>query len=161
MLEPNFATVVLLSVGVLLLIVIPILDGSSKFSKYISLRYTLVAVSLMMSLGCILDFSHLSEESRRIVLLGGLVMTGIFIVLRSLEKMKLGNKVIEFSAEKGDIKVGAKIGKKESAAKLDAVKVADTAVTSTNKKNEEESEWEPSGSVDISCLEDERGGEES
>ena len=115
MIEPNLATTILMLGCVILLFVIPMLDGSKRFSKYISLRYTLVSVVLMMSLGCILDFSHLSDESRNIVLIGGLVMVGLFVVLRSLEKIKLGDRSLSFSAEKNGMKVGATIsGKKIS-----------------------------------------------
>lgn len=109
MLEPNLATAILLALCILLLIIIPILDGSKKFSKYISLRYTLVAITLIMSLGCVLDFSHLAESSRNIVLYGGLILVGLFVIVRSIEKMKLGGKSIEFSIEKGDAKAKATI----------------------------------------------------
>lgn len=112
MLTPTVAALILVAVTLLLLILIPVLDGSEKFHQYISLRYTLVAVSLIMALGCVLDFSHLNESSRNIVLAGGLVLVGLFVVVRSLEKMKLGNKVINLSAEKGDIKITANLQNK-------------------------------------------------
>lgn len=112
MLTPTLAAIILLVTSVLLLMIIPLLDGSKRFAKYISLRYTLVALSLVMALGCVLDFSHLAESSRNIVLTGGLILVGLFVVVRSLEKLKLGNKVIEFSAEKGDIKLDAKVQNK-------------------------------------------------
>jgi uncharacterized protein YebE (UPF0316 family) len=112
MLTPTIAALILIAVTLLLLILIPILDGSEKFHQYISLRYTLVAISLIMALGCVLDFSHLNESSRNIVLTGGLVLVGLFVVVRSLEKLKLGNKIINVSAEKGDIKVTANLQNK-------------------------------------------------
>lgn len=113
MLTPHVAAIILLATVVLLLIVIPLLDGSEKFGKFISLRYTLVALSLIMALGCILDFSHLSESSRNIVLMGGMILVGIFVLVRSLEKMKLGGKVISVSAQKGDIKLSASLHNKD------------------------------------------------
>jgi len=112
MVTPTIAALILIAVTLLLLILIPLLDGSKKFHQYISLRYTLVALSLIMALGCVLDFSHLTESSRNIVLGGGLGLVGLFVIVRSLEKMKLGNKVIDVSAEKGDIKVTAKLQNK-------------------------------------------------
>lgn len=112
MLTPTVAAIILLIACVLLLIIIPMLDGSEKFHQYISLRYTLVALTLIMALGCILDFSHLSESSRNIVLMGGMILVGIFVLVRSLEKIKLGKNVIAVSAEKGDIKLSAKIHNK-------------------------------------------------
>ena len=114
MLTPIVAAIILLVVSGILLIVIPMLDGSERFHRYISLRYTLVALSLIMALGCILDFSHLSESSRNIVLMGGMVLVGLFVVVRSLEKIKLGSKVINVSAQKGDIKLSAKIHNKDN-----------------------------------------------
>lgn len=113
MLTPTVAAIILLVACIVLLIVIPMLDGSEKFHKFISLRYTLVALTLIMALGCILDFSHLSESSRNIVLMGGMVLVGLFVLVRSLEKMKLGKKTIDVSAAKGDIKLSAKIQNKD------------------------------------------------
>lgn len=109
MLTPTIASVSLLCVCVLLLVVVPAMDGSKRFSKYISLRYVLVAMSLIMALGCILDFSHLAESSRNIVLTGSVVLVGIFVAVRSLEKVKLGRKKIELTAEKGGLKAGVTI----------------------------------------------------
>ena len=109
MLTPTIASVALLCVCVLLLVVVPAMDGSKIFSKYISLRYVLVAMSLIMALGCILDFSHLAESSRNIVLTGSVVLVGIFVAVRSLEKVKLGRKKIELTAEKGSLKAGVTI----------------------------------------------------
>lgn len=120
MISANLATWIIIGVAVFLMIVIPILDGSKRFGKYISLRYTLVVVILSMMLGCILDFSHLSETSRNIVLYGGIIIAGIFIIVRTLDKIKLGGKHIEISAEKGDAKITTTItGEKSPLAKGD------------------------------------------
>ena len=117
MLNPIAATVIILVICLILLVLIPILDSSKKFGKYISLRYTLVVVVVSMVLGCVLNFSHLMESSRNIVLLGGLIIVGLFIVLRSLEKFKLGQKVIDVEVHKGDIGASAKIENKPKATK--------------------------------------------
>lgn len=114
MVTPVFATVVVAVAVLLTIVIIPILDGTPKFQKYISLRYTLVAISLIMALGCILDFSHLAESSRNIVLMGAMVLVGIFVIVRSLEKLKLGNKVIDVCVEKDGIKAKAKIENKDT-----------------------------------------------
>lgn len=112
MLTPEIAAIILSAVCVLLLVVIPLLDGSKRFHQYISLRYTLVAIALIMALGCVLDFSHLTESSRNIVLMGGLILVGVFVIVRSIEKLNLGNKVIDVSAQKGDIKLSASLQNK-------------------------------------------------
>ena len=158
MLTPEVSAIILIAASILLLIIIPILDGTKKFSKYISLRYTLVAVALVMSLGCVLDFSHLAESSRNTVLLGGLILVGLFVAVRSLEKLKLGGKKIEFSAGKGDAKISATItGEKSPLAKIKSN--PNTAgihpilenLESQNENSDVE-EYEPSGSIDADCL---------
>lgn len=152
MLTPELAAIILLIVSVLLLIAIPILDGSERFSKYISLRYILVAVTLIMALGCVLDFSHLAESSRNIVLMGGVILVGLFVVVRSLEKMKLGGKKIEISVEKGDTKASATLqGEQTQTAKnLNDNKAAE---------NKESTDVNGVSSEAMSCAVDECGGE--
>lgn len=107
MITPYLATIAIIASALFLLVIIPLLDGSQRFGKYISLRYTLVVVALTMALGCVLDFSFLIESSRNIVLCGGLVLTGIFVVARSLEKCKLGARTVNITAKKGDIELSA------------------------------------------------------
>lgn len=105
MIEPSVATILVCAFALFLLIIIPILDGSKRFGRFISLRYTVTAVMIALMLGCVLDFSHLVDESRNIVLYGGIIISGIFIIVRTLDKIKLGGKHIEISAEKGDAKI--------------------------------------------------------
>lgn len=113
MIAPLLATIAIIASALFLLVIIPLLDGSHRFGKYISLRYTLVVVALTMALGCILDFSHLVESSRNIVLAGGFALAGLFVVVRSLEKCKLGaklmNRKIELEVAKGDASIKTKI----------------------------------------------------
>lgn len=111
MIEPSFATLIMLVIGLLLLFVIPILDGSKRFGKYISLRYTLVVITTIMALGCILDFSHLADTARNITLIGGLSLIGLFVIVRSLEKCKLGARTFEIEVHKGDCGASAKLHK--------------------------------------------------
>lgn len=59
MITPSWATIVIIASALFLLVIIPLLDGSHRFGKYISLRYTLVVVALTMALGCILDMKEL------------------------------------------------------------------------------------------------------
>lgn len=125
MIAPSLATIAIIASALFLLVIIPLLDGSKRFGKYISLRYTLVVVALTCVLGCILDFSHLVESSRNIVLAGGFALAGLFVVVRSLEKCKLGaklmNRKIELEVAKGDASIKTKI-ESESESKDDEVK---------------------------------------
>ena len=52
MLTPNITAVILLAASILLLVIIPLVDGSERFRQYISLRYTLVAIAAIMAMGC-------------------------------------------------------------------------------------------------------------
>lgn len=109
MISPIITTIIMIIMVIFLLVVIPLLDASAKLGKYISLRYTLVAVCLIMALGCVLDFSHLIESSRNIVLGGGFILVGLFVVVRSLEKIKIGPRKLHMTAKKGDIELSAEI----------------------------------------------------
>ena len=111
MITPTAATIIMCVLGLFLMFVIPFLDSSKRFGKYISLRYTLVVVTTLMALGCVLDFSHLGESSRNITITGGLVLVGIFVLVRSLEKLKLGGRTFEIKVSKGDTTAEAKLGK--------------------------------------------------
>ena len=113
MISPTAATVIILTMGVLLMFVIPFLDSSKRFGKYISLRYTLVVVTTLMALGCVLDFSHLTESSRNITITGGLVLVGVFVAVRSLEKLRLGRKKINVEVHKGDLGASASLENKD------------------------------------------------
>lgn len=144
MLTPEMSAIILLIVSVVLLIVIPLLDGSKRFARYVSLRYTLVTVALVMSLGCVLDFSHLNDSSRNIALMGGLILVGVFVAVRSLEKLKIGNKIIEVSAEMGDKKLTTKLQNKGGEESSD----------NKNDKNDESSKEDTNDEFKENCSEE-------
>lgn len=102
MITPTATLIFIIISSIFLLVIIPWLDGSKVLAKYISLRYTLVAFCLIMAFGCVLDLSHLAESSRNIVLMGGLLLVGLFVLVRSLEKVKLGSRDLKLSIKKGD-----------------------------------------------------------
>ena len=103
MLTPMTSAIILLVLSVLLLVVVPAMDGSKRFARYISLRYTLVSVFTIMAVGCILNFSHLADSSRDIVLCGACALIVVFCALRSFEKCKLFNKDATLSFKRGDM----------------------------------------------------------
>ena len=110
MITPISATIIMSIVGVLLMFIIPLLDGLKRFGRFISLRYSLIVITTLMALGCVLDFSHLGESSRNIAIMGGLILIGIFVIVRSLEKIKLGGRTFEIKVQKGDTSAEAKLG---------------------------------------------------
>lgn len=85
-------------------VVIPLLDASERFSKFISLRYFTALIPLFMLVAVILDFSHVSENCRLAVIIGGLVVALVFIVARSIEKAAFGAKRITLKGEYGKVR---------------------------------------------------------
>ena len=110
MITPVSATIIICVLGFFLMFVVPVLDASKRFGKFISLRYTLIVITTLMALGCVLDFSHLTEKARVITISGGLALVGVFILVRSLEKIKLGGRTFEIKVQKGDTTAEAKLG---------------------------------------------------
>lgn len=89
-------------------IILPLLDKSKRFGRFISLRLAVLVVFLAMSIGVVLDFSHLNDSLRFTIILGTLIIGGIYILIRTWEKAaangwSVGIKKIE--ASKGDAKV--------------------------------------------------------
>lgn len=141
MITPNLATLVLAIAALILLVIIPLLDGSKRFAKFISLRYILTAVATIMALGCILDFSHLAESSRNIVLTGAMCLIGVFVIVRSLEKFKLGNKKIDLEVKKGDVVLKTKVeNKPEPEDKSEKRLICENAILHEDDDNSADSE---------------------
>ena len=108
MIDAYPATIIMAVFMIIFGIVLPIMDKSKRFGKFISLRYAVLVVFLAMALGVILDFSHLENNVRMTVVLGTMIVGGIFILIRTWEKAaskgwSIGIRKIE--ASKGDAKV--------------------------------------------------------
>lgn len=112
MVTPTFATIVIVAFLVVFGIIMPILN--KKFPKFISYRWSVVVVILALLLGAILDFNALSENVRHCLLVGGLVIVGGYVLLRTVEKALANGwlRGAEIEAEKGDIKVKGRFGQK-------------------------------------------------
>lgn len=108
MITPIPATAIILVFIVLFGIILPILDKSKMFGKFISLRWCIVVTFVAMFIGCLIDFDQLSDSVRLTVVLGTIIVGGVFILIRTWEKAvskgwSIGIKKIE--ASKGDAKV--------------------------------------------------------
>lgn len=117
MISANLALWILVGFIVVLAIAIPLLDSVEKFSKFISLRWTCVSVILLIMVGVIINFNHLSDNTRDIVIRGGLIVVGVFLVLRTMEKVLskgwLRGINVKGTIQKGDLKATAEIKKSE------------------------------------------------
>lgn len=131
MITPDIAMWILVGLAVLLLIVIPLLDSTEKFSKIISMRWTCTAVILILMVAVIVDFEHLSDETRTLILKGGLIVVGSFILLRSVEKVLLKGylKNIDFQGtiQKGDVQATVSLTSKDKNAVEDSEEKENTS----------------------------------
>ncbi len=108
MITPIPATAIVLIFIIIFGVILPILDKTEMFGKFISLRWCIVVTFVAMFVGCILDFEQLNDSVRLAVVLGALIVGGIFILIRTWEKAavngwSIGIKNVEVS--KGDAKV--------------------------------------------------------
>lgn len=99
------ATLILLSFIVAFGILVPVLN--IKFPKFISYRWCVVVVALALLIGAVVDFRALSDEARRVILVGGLVIVGSYVVLRTIEKALANGwlRGARIEASKGDLSV--------------------------------------------------------
>jgi hypothetical protein len=113
MIDPYSATAILAAFLVIWGVIIPVCGVIPKVKEVISLRYMIVVVFLAATIGVIIDFSALDDATRNTVIIGGAILSGLFILVRSLEKALyngwLGSQRINAHVEKGDIKAGVEI----------------------------------------------------
>lgn len=107
MIEPSFATIIILVFIAVFGLGLPLFERIPFFRNIVSYRWAVMVVLLAVMLGCILDFSHLNDQARLYTIVGVLVISAVYIVLRSVEKAfakgwTLG--VDRIRLEKGDAK---------------------------------------------------------
>ena len=81
-------TIVLIGFLVVTGVVVPICGVSEKIREVISLRWLVIVTILALTLGAAIDFDHLDDASRMAVIVGGMVIGGLFVLLRTYEKCK-------------------------------------------------------------------------
>ena len=81
------STVIIMSVFLFVYaILIPILNSSEKFGKYISLRWYIVILYLALALGVTIDFYHIENSTRLAVIIGSFALAFVYVLMRSFEK---------------------------------------------------------------------------
>lgn len=105
MIDPTFATVIIVVFLLIFGVGLPLLNV--KFSDFVSYRWCVIVVILALLIGAVIDFDMLSDEARYVVLLGGLIIVGVYVALRTIEKVlaKGWLKGARIEASKGDISV--------------------------------------------------------
>lgn len=105
MISPFWATIIIVAFIIIFGVGVPILNR--KAPKYISYRWCVIVVVLALLIGVVVDFEVLSNDARKIILIGGLVIAGVYVALRTIEKV-LANGWLRgatIEAKKGDIEV--------------------------------------------------------
>lgn len=86
MIDSYMATIVLLSFLFIFGILLPILDKAPVIKDFISFRWTIVVIYSALCIGVIIDFDHLDTSVRFAVVIGGIILSALFLIVRSLEK---------------------------------------------------------------------------
>lgn len=112
MIDPYITTAIMVGFIIIFGMILPILDKSRRFGSFVSFRIAVLVVFLSMAVGVVLDFSHLHDTLRLIIIVGALILGGIFILIRTWEKAaangwSIGVKKIE--ASKGDAKISVDV----------------------------------------------------
>ena len=117
MITSHLAIWIMGGLALLLAIIIPILNTTKRLSEFISFRWTCVAIILLIMVCVVIDFDHLSDGTRDIVLKGGIIIIGIYLSLRTAEKvLSKGwlNKInVKGTIQKGDLTATAEISHTE------------------------------------------------
>ena len=133
MIDSYTATYVIITFLFILCIILPILEHMPKIKDFISLRWILVAIYSAMCLGVILDFSHLDNSVRFAVVVGGIVLSAIFLLVRSVEKAITNNwniPKIRSKLSKGDVQAELSVNPKldPSHSQLNAIEDNDYSI---------------------------------
>ena len=87
MITPEMATYVLLILAILLAVVLPLLNAVTKLTDFISYRWLCVTIILLLMVGVVIDFKTLADGTRDIVLTGGMIIVGAYLLFRTIEKV--------------------------------------------------------------------------
>lgn len=131
---------ILAGLVIVLALIIPLLNSIEKLSNFISLRWSCIAIILLIMVGVVIDFAHLSDNTRDITLRGGLIIVGIFLVLRTIEKILYNGWLkgvnLKGTVKKGDLTATAEVSSIEKEDKKESVDT-DKSSDSDNTLTEE------------------------
>lgn len=118
MIEPLSATIIVIGFLVIWAIIIPCVGAIPKIGQIISYRYLLITVFLACMIGVVVNYHDLDSSIKMAVVIGTAILSGIYIILRSIEKWLFNgwkfSKDIEASLSKGDAKAEIKVKNSET-----------------------------------------------
>ena len=150
MITPQMATYVLIVLAVLLAVIIPVLNAIPKLSDFISYRWLCVTIILLLMVGVVINFENLADETRNIVLTGGMIIVGSYLLFRTGEKVLYNGwlKGVNLKAEikKGDTIIKTDLSSKNVVVEKKTESPAEKTTEKSSEKEEKKSDEEKSES---------------
>ena len=84
--DAYMATWITVSLIAFLLIIVPLIERIPKIGECISRRWVVVTVSITLMVAVVINFEHLDNGVRGSIIIGGFIVSIMYILLRSLEK---------------------------------------------------------------------------
>lgn len=102
MISPDAATIIVVAFLIVFGLCLPILNRAAP--KFVSYRWCVVVVILAILIGVVIDFGGLSEDTRRDIIIGALIIAGGYVFLRTIEKALANGwlRGIRLDVRKGD-----------------------------------------------------------
>lgn len=91
MIDSYTATSVIVGFLVIFGVILPIIDKIPKIRDIVSFRWTIVVIYSALAIGVIIDFAHLDTSVRFAVVIGGIILSALFLIVRSIEKAAVNN----------------------------------------------------------------------
>ena len=108
--SPLFSAIALLGAIFFFSIVIPLAETHPKIRPVISRRWIVIVCIVAAMIGVLLDFSHLTDGVRMAVIVGGMILAGTYILIRTIEKcaangwsLGVSHIHVEHGATKADV----------------------------------------------------------
>ena len=84
--DAYMATWIAISLIAFLLIIVPLIERIPKIGECISHRWIVVTVTTTLMVAVVINFEHLDDGVRGSIIIGGFIVSIMYILLRSLEK---------------------------------------------------------------------------
>ena len=84
--DAYLATWIAISLIAFLLIIVPLIERIPKIGECISHRWIVVTVAITLMVAVVINFEHLDNGVRGSIIIGGFIVSIMYILLRSLEK---------------------------------------------------------------------------
>lgn len=126
MIDSYTATSVIVGFLIIFGVLLPVLERIPKVKDIISFRWAVVVIYSALAIGVTLDFSHLDNSVRFVIVIGGIILSAIFLIVRSIEKAAVNHWKLprtRVGIKKGNVSAELSVNPKfaqDDSSKLDA-----------------------------------------